>query len=80
MLKKDHWEVESTIIIVGSTSKPIGAMDALWKWIHAYMIPRQLHQGYGHFLEMKQCREKRGEEHTSDYKQSENTLMWCLFP
>jgi hypothetical protein len=58
MLKKNHKEVERTIISVGSTSKPVGAMDAHWQWDHACMIPRQLRRGYGHSLTVKQCRER----------------------
>jgi hypothetical protein len=49
---------------VGSTSKPIGAMDARWQWGYACMIPRKLHWGYGRSLAVKKCQEKRDEEHT----------------
>jgi hypothetical protein len=79
MLKKNHKEVESTIISVGSTSKPIRAMDACWQWGHACMILRQLCRGYGCSLAVKQCREKRDEEHTSVYKQSEMLLCGVSF-
>jgi hypothetical protein len=65
---------------VGSIGKLVRAMDAHWKWGHACMIPRKLHRGYGCSLDSEAMPGKRDEEHTSVYKQSENTPMWCLFP
>jgi hypothetical protein len=49
---------------VGSTSKPVRAMDAYWKQGYDCMVPRKLPRGYGHSLAMKQYREKRDKEHT----------------
>jgi hypothetical protein len=56
--KHNHKEVENTTKSVGSTSKPVGAMDAHWQWGHACMIPRHLRRGYGCLLAVKQCRER----------------------
>jgi hypothetical protein len=49
-------EVESTFKSVGSTSKPIGAMDARWQWGNTCMILRHLRRGYGCSQVVKQCR------------------------
>jgi len=68
MQNENHKEVERARNGVGSTSKPIKAMDACWKWGYAFMIPWKLRQGYGCSLAAKQCQEKRDKEHKSNYK------------
>jgi hypothetical protein len=49
------WKLKNTIASVGSTSKPVGAMDARWQQGNTCMILRHLRQGYGHSWEAKQC-------------------------
>jgi hypothetical protein len=49
---------------VGSTSKPVGAMDACGSGAMLVWYRGNFIRGYGCSLAAKQCQEKRDEEHT----------------